>query len=191
MKRPAQPKTLLENPGWMLAAIVPPFDATQCSGLAPCGLGPPGCFAAMMSLIGPSGDAAATLVLLGGFARCGPSPFFQSSMMRLPAAMLAAGVGPLGSSVNVDIGEMGLAAVVDLLSVSSEKWKECSSCSLNSSCSKGRKGFFLIEEISGEKDKFPKFDQSGSGCLTAGAFSNVLLDCSQNLDLASWVLGAA
>ena len=81
----------LENLGWMLAAMLPPFDATRCSGLAPCGLGPPGCSAATMSSIGLSWDAAATLVLMGGLARCWPSPFFQSSMMRLPAAMLAAG----------------------------------------------------------------------------------------------------
>ena len=103
----------MENTGWMLAAIVPPFDATRCSGFAPCGQGPPGCFAALMSSIGPSGDAAATLVLLGGLARVGPSPFFHSSMMRLPAATPAAEVvGPSGFSVKVDDGKMELAEVV-------------------------------------------------------------------------------
>ena len=82
----------MENSGW-IAAIVPPYDATLCSGFAPRGQGPPGCYAAMMSLIGPSGDAAATL--MGGMARNWPSPCFQSLWMRLSAAMLAAVVdGP-------------------------------------------------------------------------------------------------
>ena len=104
----------------MIAAIVPPFDATLCSGFASREQGP-GCFAAMMSLIGPSGDAAATLVLMGGLARCGPSPCFQSLWMRPSAAMLAAVVdGPLGFSVMIDDGKMELAAVVDELSFVSE-----------------------------------------------------------------------
>ena len=80
------------DPPWMenagsIAAIVLPYDATLCSGFAPRRQGPPGCYAVMMSLIGPSGDAAATLVLMGGLARCGPSPCFQSLWMRLSAAM--------------------------------------------------------------------------------------------------------
>ena len=160
----------MENSGWMIAAIVPPFDATLCSGFAPRGQGPPGCFAATMSLIGPSGDTAATLVLMGGLARCGPSPFFQSLWMRRSAAMLAAVVdGRLGFSVKVDDGKMELAAVVGELSFVSEmqqlalcdEVKESSSCSPISSCNKGTKSFLKNVEISGWKDMFPRFEQSG------------------------------
>ena len=140
----------MENSGRMIAAIVPPFDATLCSSFAPRGQGPPGCYAAMMSLIGPSGDAAATLVLMGGLARGGPSPCFQSLWMRLSAAMLAAVVdGPLGFSVMIDDGKMELAAVVGELSSVSEmqqsalcdEVKESSSCSPIISCNKGTKKF--------------------------------------------------
>ena len=107
------------DPPWMenagsLAAIVLPYDATLCSGFAPRGQGPPGCFAATMSLIGPSGDAAATLVLMGGLARCGPSPCFQSLWMRLSAAMLAAEID--GFSELVVDGKMKLAVIVGELS---------------------------------------------------------------------------
>ena len=168
----------MENSGWMIAAIVPPFDATLCSGFALCGQGPPGCFAATMSLIGPSGDAAATLVLMGGLAWCGPSSFFQSLLMRLSAAMLAAVVdGPLGFSVMVDDGKMEFVVVVGELSFVSEMQqltlcdgvKESSSCSPISSCNKGTKSFLKNVEISGWKDMFPKFEQSGCSFLTAGA----------------------
>ena len=103
------------DPPWMenlgsIAAIVLPYDATLCSGFAPCGQGPPGCFAARMSLIGPSGDAAATLVFIGGLAWCESSPCFQPLWMRLSAAMLAAVVD--GFSELVDDGMMDLAAIV-------------------------------------------------------------------------------
>ena len=67
-----------------------------------------------MSLIGPSGDAAATLVLMGGLARCGPSPCFQSLWMRLSAAMLAAEMD--GFSELVVDGKMELAVIVGELS---------------------------------------------------------------------------
>ena len=103
------------DPPWMenlgsIAAIVLPYDATLCSGFAPCGQGPPGCFAARISLIGPRGDAAATLVFIGGLARCESSPCFQPLWMRLSAAMLAAVVD--GFSELVDDGTMDLAAIV-------------------------------------------------------------------------------
>ena len=131
-----------------------------------------------MSLIGPSGYAAATLVLMGGLARCGPSPFFQSLWVRLSAAMLAAVVdGPLGFSVKIDDGKMDLAAVLGELSFVYEMQqltlcdgvKESSSCSLISSCNKGTKSFLKNVEISGWKDMFPRFEQSGCSFLTAGA----------------------
>ena len=92
----------MENVG-LLAAFVPPFDATLCSGFVPCGQGPPGCHAPTMSLIGPSGDAAATLVFFGGLTRCESSPCFQPLWMRLPAAMLAA--------VVIDDGMTDFAAI--------------------------------------------------------------------------------
>ena len=107
---------------------------------------------------------------MGGLARCGPSPFFQSLLMRLSAAMLAAVVdGPLGFSVKVDDGKMELAAIVGELSFVSEMQqltlcdgvKESSSCSPISSCNKGTKSFLKNVEISGWKDMFPKFEQSG------------------------------
>ena len=58
----------MENSGWF-AAIVPPFDATLCSGFAPRGQGPPGRNAAMMSLIGPSGECCCDA---GAHGRLGP-----------------------------------------------------------------------------------------------------------------------
>ena len=136
----------MENAG-SIAAIVLPYDANLCSDFAPLGQGPPGCYAAMMSLIGPSGDAAATLVLMGGLARCGPSSCFQSLWMRLSAAMLAAVVD--GFSELVADGKMELAAIVGELSYVSamrqlaleDEVKESSSCSLISSCNKGTKSF--------------------------------------------------
>ena len=170
------------DPPWMenagsIAAIVLPYDATLCSGFAPCGQGPPGCYTAMMSLIGSSGGAAATLVLMGGLARCWLSPCFQSLWMRLSAAMLAAVVD--GFSELVDDGKMELAAIVgDLSSVSAmqqlaleDEVKVSSSCSLISSCNKGTKSFLKIVKNSGWKDMFPLFE-SGCSFWTAG----VLLD---------------
>ena len=162
-----------------IAAIVLPYDATLCSGFAPRGQGPPGCYAAMMSLIGPSGDAAATLVLMGGLARCGPSPCFQSLWMRMSAAMLAAVVdGPLGFSELIDDGKMELAAIVgELTSVSAmqhlaleDEVKESSSCSLISSCNQGTNSFLRVKSC-GWEDMFPLFE-SGCSFWTAG----VLLD---------------
>ena len=98
---------LLEIRGWRTLVCLPrlclPFDATLCSGFAPCGQGPPGCYAATMSLIGPSGDAAATLVFFGGLTRCESSPCFQPLWMRLPAATLAA--------VVIDDGMTDFAAI--------------------------------------------------------------------------------
>ena len=80
----------MENVGLLAAFVfVPPFDATLSSGFAPCGHGPPGCLAARMISMGPSWDAAATLVL-GGLTRCESSPCFQPLWMRQPAATLAA-----------------------------------------------------------------------------------------------------
>ena len=69
----------MENVGLLAAFVfVPPFDATLSSGFAPCGQSPPGCLVARMISIGPSWDAAATLVFLGGcdsqlrrWPRCG------------------------------------------------------------------------------------------------------------------------
>ena len=94
----------MENVGLLAAfVLVPPFDATLCSGFAPCGQGPPGCYAARMISFGPSGDAAATLVFFGGLTRCESSPCFQPLWMRLPAATLAAEV--------IDDGMTDLAAI--------------------------------------------------------------------------------
>ena len=98
--------------------------------------------------------------------------------MRLSAAMLAAVLdGPLGFSVKVDDGKMELAAVVGELSFVSEmqqlalcdEVKESSSCSPISSCNKGTKSFLKNVEISGWKDTFPRFEQSGCSFLTASA----------------------
>ena len=81
----------MENVGLLAAFVfVPPFDATLSSGFAPCGQSPPGCLAARMISIGPSWDAAATLVFLRGLTRCESSPCFQPLWMRQPAATLAA-----------------------------------------------------------------------------------------------------
>ena len=117
-----------------------------------------------MSLIGSSGDAAATLVLMGGLVRCGPSPFFQSLWMRLSAAMLAAVVyGPLGFSVKADDGKMELAAIVGELSFVSEMQQLAlyDEVKESSSCNKGTKSVLKNVEISGWKDMFPNFEQSG------------------------------
>ena len=98
--------------------------------------------------------AAATLLLTGGLALCAPSPFFQSSMLRLQAAMPAAWFGTLGFSVDVGEacqvnlgGKMELAAIMGCLSLYSVKlqlklydeMKWSSNCSPHSSCLKGAK----------------------------------------------------
>ena len=176
----------MENVG-LLAAIVLPYDATLCSGFAPCGQGPPGCYAAMMSLIGPSGDAAATLVFMGGLARCESSPCFQSLWMRPSAAMLAAVVD--GFSELVVEGKMELAVIVSELSSASamqqlvleDEVKESSSCSLISSCNKGTNSFLRVKSC-GWEGMFPLFE-SGCSFWTAG----VLLDGLATLCGLCWM----
>ena len=131
---------------------------TQCSGFAPCGRGPPGCSAARMILIGPSGDTV-TLVPTGGLACCESSPCCQL-WMCLSASMLAAEID--GFFELVVEGNMKLAEIVsELSSASVMKGEVKESSSFTSSCKKGTNSFLRVKSCWWE-DTFPLFESSCS-----------------------------
>ena len=93
----------MDGERWFACRVCAALRRDSVQWLCPLRASPPGCYAATMSLIGPSGDAAATLVFFGGLTRCESSPCFQPLWMRLPAATLAA--------VVIDDGMTDFAAI--------------------------------------------------------------------------------